>query len=126
MKDNAYTRFSVISAMITGCLLAVSLILLTAASIMNIKSTKGMRAETAYIFISDEKYSESVSEDRNRGWWIRSYDGRIGIFDESGSLLYVLETYIKTLPKADRDLLGEGIYANDSKELNKLLEAYSD
>ena len=60
-------------------------------------------------------------------WWIvREYEGQIGIFKSDGTLLQVLDTYIKTLPKADQDLLGEGITVQTKSELNAIIEDYSD
>ena len=49
-----------------------------------------------------------------------------GIFKKDGTLLYVLDTYIKTLPEADRVLLGEGIPIETKSQLYSLIEDYTE
>lgn len=82
-----------------------------------------------YVYVRDESESVDVfheSESRAEGWIVKEHAGQIGIFRRDGTLLQVLDTYVKTLPKADRDLLGEGILVQTQKELNAIIEDYSD
>jgi diguanylate cyclase (GGDEF)-like protein len=55
----------------------------------------------------------------------KEYENKIGIFDTSGRLLRSIDIYTKTLPKADRALLREGIELRSEAELISLIEDYS-
>lgn len=72
---------------------------------------------------SDELPSE---DDEKIGWIIKEYEGKIGIFQKDGTLFQVIDTYVKTLPKADQRLLGEGFEIQTQSELNSIIEDYSD
>ena len=66
------------------------------------------------------------SESQTEGWIVKEYEGRIGIFQKNGTLIHVVDTYVKTLPKADQALLGEGFEIQTKAELNAIIEDYSD
>ena len=57
-------------------------------------------------------------------WLVKEYFGQIGVFDDSGSLISVIEIYTKTLPETDRNLLREGISVNSREALESLIEDY--
>ena len=126
MKSNNNSNLTSICIIISCCMLGVSLILLTITSILNFKNQTDLPQEPSYVFVMDEQYDIPPQKAPSDGWVVKAYDKKIGIFHKDGSLLFILDTYIKTLPKADIDLLREGIFANDSIELAKLIEAYSD
>ena len=69
--------------------------------------------------------SEAPPEEASEGYLIKEYRGQIGVFSENGTLLEVIDTYIKTLPEADRALLGEGISVKTKSELYSVIEDYS-
>ena len=56
---------------------------------------------------------------------VKSYEGKIGVFTSEGKLIETIEVYVKTLPKADRDMLEEGIKVKNNKELDSLIEDYT-
>ena len=80
--------------------------------------------EVLYVYVTDEiKESETESFAE---WKVAEYNGRIGIFSSDGTLLQMLETYVKTLPEADRTALREGILISSEEELYSVIEAYTD
>ena len=68
---------------------------------------------------------ESTANDREVCFVAKEYEEKIGIFNTSGKLLKVIDIYTKTLPKADRILLREGIELHSDAELEALIEDYS-
>ena len=56
---------------------------------------------------------------------VKSYEGKIGVFTSEGKLIETIEVYVKTLPKADRDMLEEGIKVKNNKELDSSIEDYT-
>ena len=56
---------------------------------------------------------------------VREVDGRIGIYDQNGSLVRTLNVPVATLPRADREQLAMGITLTSQQELNALIEDYS-
>ena len=70
--------------------------------------------------------TESNDEpEEERVWLIREYEERIGIFDENGALLDVIDVYVKTLPETDKNLLREGIRITSEQSLRAIIEDYS-
>ena len=68
---------------------------------------------------------DSPSKEEAEGWIVKEYEGKIGIFQADGTLIYTIDTYVKTLPEADRRLLGEGLTVQTRSELNAIIEDYS-
>ncbi len=110
------------------------LILITAVT--TAKSNNGNSVETVinekisteYIYINkNEPVSTLPIEDTKTQeiYLIKEYMGRIGIFDTTGALVDVIEVYTKTLPEADRRLLGEGFEVIGKTQLNAIIEDYS-
>ncbi len=56
---------------------------------------------------------------------IREYMEKIGVFSQKGELLIMLEVYTKTLPEADKILLGEGFEVVGKNQLNAIIEDYT-
>ena len=56
---------------------------------------------------------------------VKNYEWKIGVFNSEGKLMKTIEVYVKTLPKADRDMLEEGIEVKSGKELDNLIEDYT-
>ena len=78
-----------------------------------------------YVYVTDT-VSPLTDAPSPTGWILREYEGRIGIFDQGGALIYLLETYVKTLPRADQALLREGIYTENEERLYALIEDYTE
>ena len=84
---------------------------------------------TEYIYINNEN-DNSVSTGNNdikdESFLVKEYLGQIGIFSlESGEIRYVIERYIKTLPEADKRLLGEGFVVIGMSGIYSIIEDYT-
>ncbi len=82
-----------------------------------------------YVYVNAQKEAittESGIEDEDiRIWIVKEYFEQIGVFNEDGELVRMIEIYVKTLPEADRILLREGIKLNSDKALEALIEDYT-
>lgn len=87
--------------------------------------------EIVYIPIFSESVSDTTSQTQIESepdkteYTVKSYEGKIGIFTNSGTLVRVIDVYIKTLPKADRNLLEKGFVVADEAELRAIIEDYT-
>ena len=82
--------------------------------------------EYVYVYSGGEDTREVVIGSRDdEVYIIRQYMEMIGIFKEDGSLVEVIEVYVKTLPEADRRLLGEGFEVIGNTKLNSVIEDYT-
>ena len=87
-----------------------------------------LTAQTEYVYVylyPDESSSGSFDTGDTYLWIVREHEDRIGIFNSDNVLIHVIETHIKTLPVADRDLLREGIWVSSRKELLAIIEDYT-
>ena len=88
--------------------------------------------EKEYVYLTkedaDTQYNEGTdtSPSQDETYTVREYFGRIGIFKSDGALMRVLEVYVKTLPEADKRLLGEGFEIVGKKQLNSIIEDYTE
>ncbi|MBQ2999870.1 MAG: hypothetical protein IJD64_05350, partial [Clostridia bacterium] len=61
--------------------------------------------EEIYVYLpqeDDESESITPPQSETERYVVKEYHGQIGIFSSDGTLLEVLDTYVKTLPEADR------------------------
>ena len=95
----------------------------------NIETSVVYDTEIVYIPVYYETCIESevedIIEEEISMYTVRAYEGKIGIFSEEEKLLKVLDVYIKTLPKADREMLEKGFYIIGEEELNSIIEDYT-
>jgi hypothetical protein len=84
-----------------------------------------IKTEEVYFYIDADKKAESDANEGEILYIAKEYENKIGIFDTSGRLLRSIDIYTKTLPKADRALLREGIELRSEAELISLIEDYS-
>ena len=84
-------------------------------------------AEPIYVYLDRVTEQTEAQETLpvSRGYWVREYGDKIGIFYPDGSLYRILDTYVKTLPKSDQGQLKEGIYLENERQLYQLIEDYS-
>ena len=54
---------------------------------------------------------------------LKEYNEKIGVF-KNNALVYTIDTYVFTLPEADKQLLKNGIKVNSIEELENLIEEY--
>ena len=126
--------------MLAICALAVKAIKnVNNTNIGMMESTDEKSSETAtsdvtqiiYIPIITETETEKITEDQIESetegfiYTVKSYEGKIGIFTDSGALVRVLEVYIKTLPKTDQNLLEKGVLVTSEAELRSIIEDYT-
>lgn len=95
--------------LITGAILMVYLIVITAAA-QPAKNT-APQAVTADVNTEHSGYMIGVS------------DGRVAVFHD-GELYVRTDTQVSTLPKADRTRLENGIHLDSLKEIKELLQDY--
>ena len=82
------------------------------------------------IYVGTSSFESSTgkiedSSDNEMRFIVREYKGKIGIFLDNGELYQIIDVYVKTLPKADRDLLEEGIEIKSTDELRDIIEDYT-
>ncbi len=80
--------------------------------------------DEVFIYVTETESDTAEKDEFMRV--VKEYEGQIGIFDSNNRLQRVLDTYVKTLPIADREQLREGITVKSEKELYSIIEAYSD
>ncbi len=128
MKRKNILRLTAVYACILLSILLISVSFLL-RKINQVSSPSPAETEYIYVYVSEQNdtfdtFGESDTE--SAGWMVREHNGKIGIFTLDGTLLKELDTYVKTLPKADRKLLGEGICVRSKEELNSLIEDYTE
>lgn len=92
-------------------------------------STLTPAQKTEYVYVSEDTQNSPVDisdPSEESGWIVKEHMGKIGIFTKNGTLLQILDTYVKTLPKADQILLGEGLEIETQADLNAIIQDYSD
>ena len=86
--------------------------------------------ETEYVYVNAGYFPEMTkaesSTSENGIFIVKEYENKIGIFNESGELIEVIDVYTKTLPNTDQRLLEEGITIYSRSELNAIIEDYSE
>ena len=83
---------------------------------------------TEYVYVKNDVQSDSetlADEKTDDIFIIREYMEKIGIFRTDGTLVDVIETYVKTLPEADIRLLREGFEVVGQRALNSIIDDYS-
>ena len=124
-------RFAVIYAICFLLLLIATTQMLLGALRKSAKEQVPSEPESIYVYMpqesteEDPKESEPLPEEPSEGYLVKEYQGKIGIFSTDGLLLEIIDTYVKTLPKSDQNLLKEGIYLEDERELLELIQDYS-
>ncbi len=128
-EGSSFTLYAVICS-----LLMLAILFLTLFSVKKSKNTADVQktdiltsqTEYVYVYVSpDETLNETPDTSNTYGWIVREHKERIGIFNSDNVLIHVIETHIKTLPVADRDLLREGIWVSSRKELLSIIEDYT-
>ena len=118
-KTLYYIRKSIFTVFIATVLIALGAAL---TSVYTLERYEAVSAEGLY----DTNIKDVVAENDAVCYYVKEYDGIIGVYDLSGELMYTVEVYIKTLPEADRALLAEGLRADSYGELLEILGDYTD
>ena len=90
-------------------------------------STDSSSASVEYVYVTVPYPSETTEKDSvdEEYWRICEYEGKVGVFLSDGTLYEVLDVYVKTLPEADRRMLGEGIIIKNEGDLISIIEDYT-
>lgn len=109
-------------------LFALLIVFLEKRSITKIKTEQLISEPTTeYILVRADGDSEGdivQPEETPVRYTVREHMGRIGVFSEEGKLVSVIDVYVKTLPEADRRMLGEGFEIIGQDQLNALIQDY--
>ncbi len=82
--------------------------------------------QIVYVTLTPSVSTEQSTQTTGNSYWlVKEYEKRVAIFLEDGTLFDVLEVYVKTLPEADRRMLGEGIVIETEDELRSIIEDYT-
>ncbi len=93
---------------------------------LNEARSNASKADKEFVYVYAEDSNTEESSDIIQKWTVKEYNGRIGIYNEQGVLLEVIETYIKTLPISEREQLKEGIEVFSKDALYSIIEDYTD
>ena len=125
--NNESNHISIVAISFTiafiGCLICTGIIYSKKAN-TNITQKE---YEKIYVYVDVTSQAPNLNDapTNKQIYIVKEYFGQIGIFDEDGRLLETIEIYTKTLPKADRILLREGIKLSSKEALDALIEDYS-
>ena len=90
------------------------------------ESEPEIKTEIKYVYVTvPSEDDKPVDTTPQAIYTVKEHSGIIGIFDQEGALVRVIEVYTKTLPEADRRLLGEGFEIVGDDQLNSIIEDYS-
>ena len=123
-KSVLYLLYAILSVYFLITLFVTSLFLFRTNIIGGKKNTE-KETEYVYIYVKSDTESET-NTNSNTVWIVKEYNERIGIYDSNGILLDVIETYVKTLPTTEQQLLKEGFEVSSEKELYSVIEDYTD
>lgn len=124
MKSKRSYIISAIISVVFLILISVTAIVLGISLKKSKNHAQSVTPDEVFIYITETEASDTEKEKFIRT--VKEHNGQIGIFDGENKLQRLLDIYVKTLPKADRDQLREGITVNSEKELYSIIEAYSD
>ena len=125
-RINFILKITAIYAVVMLTILIVSLEIAYNYSPTSEPETVEKYIETEYIYVVKDETKDTETKDlgTDKIYTVREHMGRIGIFDESGALVRVLEVYVRTLPEADKRMLTEGFDVVGIKQLNAIIEDY--
>ena len=128
-ESSSFTLYAAICSLLMLAILFLTLFTVKKSEkTTNTQETDILTSQTEYIYVyvsPDETLNEAADTSDTYGWTVREHEARIGIFNSDNVLIHVIETHIKTLPVADRDLLREGLWVSSRKELLAIIEDYT-
>ena len=125
-RINFILKITAIYAIAMLLILVISLIIVfkTHNTTEVINQEKLIQTEYIYVVKDEPTDAETETVDTEKIYTVRAHMGKIGIFDQNGTLIKVLEVYVKTLPEADKRMLEEGFEVIGTKQLNAIIEDY--
>ena len=123
-RKKVYILISAYSLVLLGLFSVTACVLI--GSLSRAKSSVGtVDTEYIYVYATENESSEGAQSEADI-WIARKHGEIIGIFSLDGDLIEVIDTYVKTLPEADKRLLGEGFEIVGKKQLNSIIEDYTE
>ncbi len=125
-KINFVLKITSIYAVLMLAMLVISLYIAFNLSNTNDIVTEEKIIQTEYVYVVKDETAdtEAIETDERKTYTVREHMDMIGIFDENGALIKVLEIYVKTLPEYDQRMLKEGFVVVGTKQLNAIIEDY--
>ena len=107
-------------------IIVITLIILSSVSIIFYQKINNINRSVSKLEETIKTVSvASDKKEENNIFVLREYEGIIGIYDDNGVLIDIINVNIKSLPEADRNMLQAGIYALSRNELISLREDYT-
>ncbi len=135
MKKNTNDRKKILRLMSAYAFVMLLLVVVALTTSKNVtpssdatEPSTSIYVQTEYVYIKvEDTNADGISDTAadTEKYIVREYMGKIGIFVEDGSLLDVIDTYVNTLPEADKRLLGEGIEIIGQQQLFEIIQDYS-
>lgn len=126
VKINVILKITAIYAVLMLAILVISLLFAFNSRKTSEVINEEIFIQTEYVYVvkDEPKETDTEADDTEKVYIVREHMGRIGIFDEDGTLIKDLEVYVKTLPEADKRMLKEGFEVMGDKQLNAIIEDY--
>lgn len=94
-------------------------------SISETESESDIETQIVYIPVYSEREEENIEPEKENYFTVKSYEGKIGIFEADGRLYDIIDVYVKTLPEADKREIQKGFIIESEEELRKIREDYT-
>lgn len=94
-------------------IIAIILIIISCFSINNIINV-----------LADDKTDNNSATEISYEYILKTYNGKIGVYNSDNTLEKVYDIYVNTLPKQDIDMLTKGIKIKDTQELNSYIRDF--
>lgn len=73
-----------------------------------------------------DKKPENTTAPKSNYYTVSEYQGKVAVFKNSDNIPFeIYDSYVAVLPEHDRQLLKNGIRANNGEELQKIIEDYT-
>ena len=133
MKDSnalrlKYLRFMALYSILMLCVIVLVTFEKKDSAVIQTEETTVLTdtaVETQYVYVRPEEISTDETT-QEPTFWVKEYNGYVGIFSLDGSLYKIIDTKVISLPEADQALLEEGFEIVGRSQLNSIIEDYSE
>ncbi len=119
MENNKNALIAVMTVAVVAMVLSVATLAVSLSIQGRLEDVRDNTSELS------ARLSASVATSSDTRFFLKEYNGVIGVFDDTGVLTDIIDVDIKSLPEADRVMLGAGIWAMSRRELAALIEDYT-
>lgn len=116
MENNKNVLIAIMSVAVVAMVLSIATLAITISIQGGLNQVRDTTSTLA---------ARMPTETADTRYLLREYNGVIGVFDDTGVLTELIEVDVKSLPEADRVMLGTGIWAMSRRELAALIEDYT-